>query len=75
MTQQARQKINLCEGGISKKSRDICRRPPFFDMQFVFKDDNKPSNFRKGRDVTSGGHVVSRSLIHYSEEDFAKECI
>ena len=45
MTRHGRQKINLCEGGISQKSRDICWRQPFFYMHLLFKDDIKTSNF------------------------------
>jgi len=45
MTKHGRQKINLCEGGISQKSRDICWRQPFFYMHLLFKDDIKTSNF------------------------------
>ena len=45
MPKHCRQKINLCEGGISQKSRDTCWRPPFFYMHLLSKDDINSSNF------------------------------
>ena len=63
MTRHGRQKINLCEGGISQKSRDICWRQPFFYMHLLFKDDIKTSNFYLESHLEYHVELYSRRML------------